>query len=150
MIERDKFEIQQQKDLGEFFAQLRYKRNKTQYDVAVEMESGQSIVSQTEAGISDSRLSTLQAMARANGYRLEIAVVPIDEDIPTRIVARPNPEDRSTRTYGGNTFNLKGPRKARRDTKHKPIEKAPDVEYEFEGEFDAEKEVAALRARLLG
>lgn len=151
MIPWDDYEKKQLKDIGLFFTQERYRQKKTQRQVSEEFGAGQAGVSIFEKGLNDFRFSTLQKLARTLGYRVELRLIPMDRDpVKGSILAKPDLNAQSTREYGGNTFKLSGPRRIRRPVKHKPIEQAPDVDYEFEDEFDTEKEVAALRARLMG
>lgn len=145
MFSRDEFEEQQAKDLGEFFAQLRYKVRKTQREIGELARASQATITHIELAKTDLRLSTVQKLARVFGYRIEIYFVPVDGGEP--VIAKPDPKLRSVRTYGGNTFTLSGPRKkAVRSVK--PRTAGPQVHYENEGEFDIDAEMMAMRQRL--
>lgn len=134
MRARDEFEIKQVKDIGQFFAQLRFKRNKSQREEAEELGCSQATLTKFELGKDEYRLSLLQKMAEHYGYRLEIAVVPIDESINTRIVARPDP-------------NVTIPSNGVRDTKYKKGTGVKIV-YADPEDFDIEAEMEAMRSRL--
>jgi transcriptional regulator with XRE-family HTH domain len=139
MRDRDEFEINQVKDIGKFFAQLRFKRNKSQREEAEELGCSQATLTRFEQGKDEYRLSLLQKFAAHYGYRLEISIVPIDESIDTRTVLRPDPNIILP------TTGVREPRK------NKPKLVQPvEVVYEDPDDFDIEAEMAAMRTRLAG
>lgn len=145
MRDRDEFELNQAREIGSFFKQLRFKRNKSQKEEAEEIGCSQATLSYFEIGRDDYRFSLLQKMAEHYGYRLEVSLVPIDESIDTRIVAKPDPG-----------FDV--PSNGVRDTKYvrgtgrlkskEPKIKPTIVVYEDEDTFDTQAELAAMRSRL--
>lgn len=152
MRNRDEFELQQVRDIGAFFRQLRFKRNKSQKDEAAEIGCSQATLTYFEKGRDDYRFSMLQKIAHHYGYRVEVSLVPVDESITTRVVARPDPDFevpvngvRDTK-YGREPSEItsEGVRKPRA---RKP-QLVPDVQYDTEDEFDTQAELAAMRKRL--
>lgn len=137
MRPRDEFELAQVKDIGRFFAQLRFKRGKSQREEAEVIGCSQATLTRFELGQDEYRLSLLQKMAEHYGYRLEISVVPLDENIKTRIVAKPDPAV---------TIPNYGVRNKKR-TPSKRVD-AVKVVYEDDDTFDMAAEMAALRSRL--
>jgi transcriptional regulator with XRE-family HTH domain len=153
MAPNDEFEIQQVKDIGSFFRQLRFKRNKSQREMANELGCSQATLTRFELAQDGYRFSQLQKIARGYGYRLEISVVPMDENIDTRIVAKPDPEVlvpvngvRDTK-HGRNPSEITSSGDKYQGRK-KSTKKYDQVTYEDDEEFDIEAEMAAMRARL--
>ncbi len=136
MPPRDDFEIEQTRDIGRFFAQLRIKMNKSQRELAELVGCSQATITKFEKASEEYRFSSLQKIARTMGYRLEISVVPIDESINTRIVARPNSD-----------LPLVPVREQRRK-KPQRVHTVREIKYETEDEFDVEAEMALVRERL--
>lgn len=142
---RDEFEEQQLKDIGTFFAQLRYKKGKTQRGVGSLSNIGQAAVTKFEKAQSDFRFTTLQALAKAYGYRVQLTLIPIGEG--EDILVEPDPNYRTSRHYPKTAVSR--PKKAPRKKKVTgPILSGPQVEYDNDDEFDTAKEMAALRQRL--
>lgn len=150
MLEKDEFEKQQISDIGKFFAQLRYKRKKTQREIGEWINGSQMAVTQFERAQSDFKFTTLQTFARAFGYRVKVVLVPLDEGIDTELEARPNPDEPISRTdfdtNSGRSFGNRKPA-VRKPRPRPPVSEGPQVEYETDDEFDIEKEMAAMRER---
>lgn len=148
MVENDDFEIEQQKKIGIFFAQLRVKAGLTQRDIGRLSQVGQAVITKFEKSQVNFKISTLQILARVHGYRLKIYLEPIDggEDI----LVEPDPNFDHVRLYRGNTLRKNPTKKKPRRVvkKSKPILEGPQVQYDNDEEFDTEKEMAALRKRL--
>lgn len=144
---RDEFEEQQLKDIGTFFAQLRYKKGKTQRGVGSLSNIGQAAVTKFEKAQSDFRFTTLQALAKAYGYRVRLVLVPIEQG--EDILVEPDPNYRTTRHYPKSTTTPRKKTTGRRKKKeHVAILPGPQVHYDNDDEWDTEKEMAALRQRL--
>lgn len=146
MIPRDDFEIEQLKDIGIFFAQLRYRKNKTQRDVGFMANLGQAAVTKFEKSQVDFKFGTMQVIARVLGYRVELYLVPLEGG--EKILVEPDPNYRTKRSYANGTVVRSQPRVRRKPKKKQEILPGPQVEYETDDEFDTAKEMAALRARL--
>ena len=144
----DEFEIQQTKDLGLVIAQQRYAQGKTQRDLGSEADIGQAAVTAFETASRDFKFSTFQTLARTLGYRLDISLVPISGGDP--VSGRPDPSLQKTRTYDGGVGRRYPNRKpaVRKQKTRKAILEGPQVESETDDEFDIDKEMAAIRARL--
>lgn len=147
MVETDDFEIEQQKKIGIFFAQLRVKAELTQRDIGRLSQVGQAVITKFEKAQVNFKISTLQILARVHGYRLKIYLEPIGggEDI----LVEPDPNFDHTRLYRGNSLKKNPTRKKTRKVvkKPEPILEGPQVQYDNDEEFDTEREMAALRAK---
>lgn len=67
-------------NVGALFREVREEQALSQYDVAKNMGVSQSRVSALETGVRDIQVGTLNRWARAYGFQLEIALLPLEEE----------------------------------------------------------------------
>lgn len=67
-------------DVGELFRELREESGLTQREAARAIESTQARISDIENGKSDILVGTLSRWASAYGYRLDIGLVPMEDE----------------------------------------------------------------------
>lgn len=79
MRDPDKYELDQIKAIGQYFADERRSQGLTQYDMIERLGTSQAQISKFENGLSTFRFTTLQRWARALGYRVELTLVSMDE-----------------------------------------------------------------------
>lgn len=79
MRDPDKYELDQIKAIGQYFADERRSQGLTQYDMIERLGTSQAQISKFENGLSTFRFTTLQRWARALGYRVELSLVSMEE-----------------------------------------------------------------------